>query len=245
MNSTNSGPTILHITHYKAGSQWIRRILRKAAPELSITPRADRSQFLVDPIAAGSVYPALYVTKQELESIDLPAGTTRFIVLRDLRDTLISAYYSVKKSHTEFEAERMRDLRVRLNQIPEAEGMGLMLDRWLPGSAAIQASWIESGEPFLRYEELLDNDMEILERTLIDECGLEVERPALRRAIRSSRFERLTRGRKRGDEDTGAHQRKGVAGDWRNHFDEQLTALFKERYGELLIASGYESNNDW
>lgn len=60
-----------------------------------------------------------------------------------------------------------------------------------------------------------------------------------------NRFERLAGGRKRGESDVKSHYRKGVAGDWRNHFTPKLEHAFKDRYGELLIRLGYESDLDW
>ena len=42
--------------------------------------------------------------------------------------------------------------------------------------------------------------------------------------------------RKRGEEDLLAHERKGVAGDWRNYFTPGLARLFRDRFGETLVA---------
>lgn len=58
-------------------------------------------------------------------------------------------------------------------------------------------------------------------------------------------FRRLAEGRKQGQEDKKSHFRKGVAGDWKNHFTPKATDVFKERFGDKLIQLGYESNNDW
>ena len=58
-------------------------------------------------------------------------------------------------------------------------------------------------------------------------------------------FARYARGRKPGQEDVKSHNRKGVAGDWKNHFEEKHKQLFKEKYGSLLVQLGYEQNNDW
>ena len=63
--------------------------------------------------------------------------------------------------------------------------------------------------------------------------------------VLANRFERLTGGRKRGQEDLAAHERKGVAGDWRNYFSERVTLAFKARYGGLLVATGYEQDLNW
>src|SRR5438094_8552557 len=32
-------PTVLHVTHPKAGSQWLHKILRQCAPERAVTPQ--------------------------------------------------------------------------------------------------------------------------------------------------------------------------------------------------------------
>ena len=39
--------------------------------------------------------------------------------------------------------------------------------------------------------------------------------------------------------------RKGIAGDWHNHFTEEDKALYKELTGSLLVDLGYEESNDW
>jgi len=63
--------------------------------------------------------------------------------------------------------------------------------------------------------------------------------------VLANRFEAQTGGRPRGVEDVTAHQRKGVAGDWRNHFTDRIKRAFKARYGGLLVATGYEKDLDW
>ena len=48
-----------------------------------------------------------------------------------------------------------------------------------------------------------------------------------------------------GRENVNSHFRKGVAGDWRNHFDDELKTRFKILYGDALIAAGYEKDLNW
>ena len=55
------------------------------------------------------------------------------------------------------------------------------------------------------------------------------------------RFEKKTGGRKAGETNVKSHYRKGVAGDWINHFTEEHVAAFNERFGDVLIRTGYES----
>ena len=42
-----------------------------------------------------------------------------------------------------------------------------------------------------------------------------------------------------------SHFRKGVAGDWKNYFDDKVKSVFKDAYGHILVATGYESDMDW
>jgi ABC-type polysaccharide/polyol phosphate transport system ATPase subunit len=237
-------PTIFHVTHWKAGSQWIHRILRSCVPDLIVDPQIDNVQFLREPIRPGKVYPTVYVTREEFESVRLPDHWRRFVIVRDLRDTLVSAYFSIRYSHPVIDA-RIARWRAALASMDVEDGLIYLIDEWLPLCARIQASWVESGERLIHYEDLLEHDVEILESVLIDECQLPVSRECLRQAIVANRFEHMTGGRPRGQEDLRAHERKGIVGDWRNYFTDRVKRVFKDRYGRLLIMTGYEKDQDW
>ncbi|MCU0443633.1 MAG: sulfotransferase domain-containing protein [Microscillaceae bacterium] len=58
-------------------------------------------------------------------------------------------------------------------------------------------------------------------------------------------FEKLSGGRKTGNENIKSHYRKGQAGDWKNYFKEEHKIIFKEKYGDLLIKLGYEKDLHW
>jgi hypothetical protein len=59
------------------------------------------------------------------------------------------------------------------------------------------------------------------------------------------RFSRKAGGRERGVEDAHNHYRKGVAGDWRNHFEPVHVEYFKRNYNDLLLSLGYETDPHW
>jgi lipopolysaccharide transport system ATP-binding protein len=240
----SSWPTVLHITHWKAGSQWIHKILRECAPDHIVDPKPGEPQVRHYPIREGYIYPTVYMAKPELDKVVLPDNTMKFVVIRDLRDTLISAYWSFKYSHPILTWHN-RIAREKLSQLDFEDGMLYLMDHFLDGCAAIQVSWIESAEVVLKYEDLLDNDVSMLEHVLIDRCGLPLNPESLRQIVLASRFEAVTSGRKRGEEDRDAHERKGVAGDWRNHFTDRTKKEFKARFGGLLVAADYEKDLDW
>ena len=39
--------------------------------------------------------------------------------------------------------------------------------------------------------------------------------------------------------------RRGIAGDWQNHFTPKVTQVFKDMAGDALVALGYENDLDW
>jgi hypothetical protein len=67
----------------------------------------------------------------------------------------------------------------------------------------------------------------------------------LARIVDSKSFRRLSGGRAKGQENVKNHYRKGVPGDWTNHFTEALTERFNAEYGDLLVRLGYEDPLDW
>jgi hypothetical protein len=72
-----------------------------------------------------------------------------------------------------------------------------------------------------------------------------VMRHELAALLEARSFENLADGRERGTEDPTSHYRKGVAGDWRNHFGPVHVSYFKEHYDPLLVQLGYEEDAAW
>jgi lipopolysaccharide transport system ATP-binding protein len=63
--------------------------------------------------------------------------------------------------------------------------------------------------------------------------------------VHRHRFAAKAGGREPGYVDESSHYRKGVAGDWTNHFTPAVEREFKRRHGHLLIKLGYTESFDW
>ena len=72
--------------------------------------------------------------------------------------------------------------------------------------------------------------------------GAAADEGSVGRCVGAASFERLSKGRARGDEDPSSFFRKGVAGDWRNTFTEQDRRVFEQAAGDLLARLGYEEH---
>ena len=215
----------------------------RCAPERVVTPKLGIAHAIIDPILAGHIYPTVYLTKEKFDQIKKPADSAYFVVLRDLRDVTVSAYFSLKISHVPM--GEIPEQRLQLSCRDLESGLIWLIENETHYKAEIGRSWAESGERWIRYEDLLDRDIELLEEALLRRCRLPIKEPVLRQAILSCRFDKSSGGRRRGEEDFHSHVRKGVSGDWRQYFTPRVKAAFKERFGDVLIACGYEKSNDW
>jgi lipopolysaccharide transport system ATP-binding protein len=117
------------------------------------------------------------------------------------------------------------------------------MEKNLRVSTDIIRSWVDTSHLHVTYEQLLDDEQASFER-IMEYCGIDATKKRIGEAVRAVSFEQLAQ-RRRGVEDVNSHQRKGVAGDWRNYFDDDLKERFKDLYGDVLIAGGYESDHDW
>jgi hypothetical protein len=102
------------------------------------------------------------------------------------------------------------------------------------------------GENYMevKYEDLLARTEKEIGK-LLRFLGADFDQGLVRNCIEANRFEKWAEGREKGQEESSAFYRKGVAGDWRNVFTEKDKSVFKEAAGEALINLGYEKDRDW
>jgi lipopolysaccharide transport system ATP-binding protein len=264
-------PTVFHVTHVKSGSQWVYQILNECAPERIVKPRVKVAQFYEDAIQPGMIYPTVYAPRDRFESTLWPrtkpeADSTAaenwqnfvekkfpvktFVVIRDLRDTLVSLYFSLKVSHAII-SDTVAEGHRRLNEMDLQEGFLYLCEksdaREMEYQAKIQSSWLpicKRGDALLvRYEDLIADEIGLFEK-IMAHCEIGIPVPQLREIVSRNSF--LSRaGREPGEEDVASHYRKGISGDWRNYFTPQITQEFKKRFGQILIETGYEKDLNW
>ncbi len=166
--------------------------------------------------------------------------------MRDPRDVVVSAYFSHLYSHPLF--GKLEEHRERLKSVPEDEGIMLeMENRKFQFQAMLDWDYEQPHVLELRMEDITTGASDEIPSIfrflrLGTDDGLTAER--IDRIVAKRDFKQMA-GRPPGREDVTSHYRKGIAGDWLNHFTEDHVAYFKENYGELLILLGYESSNDW
>lgn len=97
---------------------------------------------------------------------------------------------------------------------------------------------------YVSYEQLRTDCAQHLKRVIEHVSGKEVEDWKVQSAVDKFSMERQT-GRKSGEENRGHFIRKGVAGDWKNHFTRESAEVFNRLAGKTLITLGYEQDESW
>jgi hypothetical protein len=185
------------------------------------------------------------LTPETIEEISSIYPDARVIhIIRDGRDAAVSAaYHSQNFGRTK---ENSESREVSGGMFSEGQLRKLAAD-W----AVRVGRTVEDGPKLLgdnyaevRYENLLERpEREI--RRLIGFLGTEASEETISRCVGAASFEKLSKGRKRGEEDATSFFRKGVAGDWKGVLTERDKQIFKKEAGDLLMKLRYEEDGGW
>lgn len=96
------------------------------------------------------------------------------------------------------------------------------------------------GVSYVSYERLVTDPVVAMKETIRDMSMGVPNEERIDEVVRRHEFSRASG--KVGLEDVA---RKGIAGDWRNHFSRRAGETFCEFAGEELVALGYEADNSW
>jgi hypothetical protein len=188
---------------------------------------------------------------QELWEILQEASVQVLLMIRDPRDQAVSRVYHIRR-------DVGHEWHERLTALTDDEALALCLEGrpGLPSIAEmvkLTSSWldVQGATCTVKYEQLLERPRAEMQRVLrVLDIG--VDDSLLDAIIQRNTFERLSVGRKiwangrrPGSEDTNSHFRKGISGDWQNHFKPVHTALVKNMIGDVLIKWGYERDLNW
>lgn len=97
---------------------------------------------------------------------------------------------------------------------------------------------------YLSYEQLLAEPHATLKRAAEHLAQREIDDWRIDMAVEKFSMAKQT-GRKPGQEDRSSFIRKGVAGDWANHFSREAAEIFRDRAGDTLVMLGYEPDHAW
>ena len=181
---------------------------------------------------------------------DLPEISAEDLVVylvRDGRDVMVSYYFF---QNTYFNPRNFPPLKRFLFQarqllatnskdkFPQQDFASFLrqyTDKWLTHISA----WLErKPTAIIRYEDLKTNPHETLNR-LFNQLNIQVDPEIIDRALHTFDFKQLAK-RKEGEEDRKSFFRKGIVGDWQNHFSPSDLEYFQQKATTVMKQLGYE-----
>lgn len=163
--------------------------------------------------------------------LDTPDRAHTVFVYRDPRDVAVSVMYYLGYESLAATIEAMTKSIEKFNVGPYAE----FIKAWWANDehhAAIE----------VRYEEMQIAPLVTLWRAVRILLGVDWPLNRFRRAVERQAFEAA---RARYGPTQYHHLRKGIAGDWRNHFAQADGQLMQDHFGELMKQQHYITADDW
>lgn len=191
----------------------------------------------------GAVLHAHHVYSSNLAKILQENNILVILTLRDPRDVVISNMFHARRVPKHPFYEEMQLLNYDEGIMACIEGRPKLLS--IGVQMNVTQSWLDKSFPYclVKYEDLIDAPYREMAR-VYQFLGFPLKPRLFKKIVWRNQFEQVT-GRKRGEENTQAHLRKGIVGDWRNYFTEAHKQRFKELAGNILIDLGYEKDLDW
>jgi hypothetical protein len=167
---------------------------------------------------------------QALAVLDELYPKARFVqVIRDGRDACISGWFHLKRQGRCGQFASLADYADYFAE-----------HHWVKYITAARAAAARLADRYheVRYEEL-HADPHAQTQQLLAFLGIDADDASVHACVEGASFEKLAGGRTRGEEDASSFFRKGVVGDWREHFDAAAERRFGAKGGRLLAELGY------
>ena len=165
------------------------------------------------------------------EGLRIEFPTAKFIhMLRDPRDAAVSGWYLGQRTSPGQMKERFGDMPGYFRYY---------LDIWVSETTTGLEFGAQHPDLYIevRYADLLDRAEAALQPVLRF-LGVDASLETARACMAGAAFQKLSRGRPSGTEDRSSHFRRGVVGDWANHFDAEMNDLFLAKAGDLMKRVG-------
>jgi hypothetical protein len=231
---------ILIGAHHKAGTAWMESIFRKVSQTIGLNFQTiDKMQQI------GEGNDILFHTNSKFPWDDISGPYRGLHIIRDPRDMVVSACFYHQKAgetwlHKPLEIFDGLTFQQKINSFPSfSEKMAFQMQYM--DTPQKMAEWDYSNNNFIevKYEDLIADDQLYLFHKVFDFLGFPGRYiPVLLKiAYQNSLFS--------GNLKKGVHHRSGKTQQWRQHFSPENKELFIERFGDVLIKLGYETDHQW
>ncbi|MCC0177745.1 sulfotransferase domain-containing protein [Waterburya agarophytonicola K14] len=183
--------------------------------------------------------------RQDLEEISLEDPVVYLV--RDGRDVMVS-YYFFKNTYfyarnlpfwKRFLFQIRKSLKISSNSKSNYRDFSAFLQQYTPEWITHISIWLErKPTAIIRYEDL-KADPEATLNKLFAQLNVTVASEIIQEALFIFDFKQLSQ-RKEGEEDRTSFFRKGIVGDWQNHFSRGDLNFFQQQAAKVMSRLGYD-----
>ena len=232
-------PKIVLTEHPKSGGTWVCQMI---AEYLSIPNPHDRL-----PPRRRCVLHGHY--------LNVADDNDTIVIWRDGRDVIVSHYYYHlfhRRSTMPGWAERQQE-RLGIKDALDIQGnLPRYIEYCFTDGPPYHMTWTSFMETWKNrsdyvetsYEAMRENPQREMKRILAHLSIHNIDDVKLNACISKFSFENVT-GRKPGEENAYCFIRKGIVGDWKNHFSREAREVFDHYAGQALIDLDYEADHSW
>ncbi|MGB3680994.1 MAG: sulfotransferase domain-containing protein [Rubrobacteraceae bacterium] len=223
----------------KSGGTWVGQMLGRA---LDVPFPRNRL-----PVLRSSIMHGHYLSPRGMKNV--------LVVWRDGRDVMVSWYHHclfpnergngplVEKARRDLSFEDYDDINGNLPAFIEYAFTRQQHPRF-SWSEFVRGWYSRKGVVYVRYEDLRRDTPGELQRVVAGLSGRRLNPERVAEIADEFSFARQS-GRQPGQEDKGSFMRKGMPGDWRNHFSLEARQVFDRYGGDELITLDYERDRSW
>lgn len=219
----------------KSGVTWLLRLVCDLLEgQHQDTPQMEPLSY-GHPVSGGWVVRKAHYPYWE-HAIPILKGKTVVVTQRDPRDIVVSAMFY----------RGTTDLKLAINVMASSKrSYAQWIESWLIPNEAhnkmrslvkTRYEWLHQGPGELARIFMAITNMPLDDGLIPDEV---IERAKI--ALERQSFENMSRQYN----DGGHFMRKGIVGDWKNHFDRETAQMFNDHFGEFMLSQGYVDNLDW
>jgi hypothetical protein len=224
----------------KSGTTWMREMLsslpgyrRFPMEQHGFTGGSPGELAAVEP---GFVYHGHLEYSEQVHAKLVELGFRGIFMYRDIRDAIVSEY------HHHMYMDPNSTIRPRLEKLTKEEAfMAENVMQWCGAAKKFSNTekWVDSGVlSAVKYEDMKELPVCTLRDALTD-IGLRISYRLVEHITSLNSFEAKS-GRRPGEELKEGVLRKGVIGDWKNHFTTRNTDSINAVFGAALLRLGYE-----
>lgn len=178
-------------------------------------------------------------------------------LIRDGRDVLLSFYFHRYRTlQTKYRNQTIKWMKQTYGKEIDMQDVQTYLPRFIESEmltpSIITQNWPNHVQGWMnkpsvslvKYEDLLTKPIEVLQYIHRELKGSEIDENIVHNIVERYSFKSMS-GRKSGDENLKSFLRKGISGDWQNHFNKEAADIFNEYAGTVLFDTGYEQDKNW